>query len=74
MKIRLLKRKTELFLSYRTQVMSDLCQERANNDVTTGSQNSTGMIRPSGILYPNQIHKNGHVHNGLGYRCLFSGV
>lgn len=32
------------------KVMSDLFQEGPDNDVTTGSQKSTGILRPSGIL------------------------
>lgn len=67
LKMRLLLSETfpEELLSHLTQVMSDLCQEEANNDVTTGSQKSTEIVRPSGILCTNQIHKNVHVDNGL---------
>lgn len=55
----------EELLSHPTQVMSDLCQEEANNDVTAGSQKSTEIAWPPGILCTNQIHKNVHVDNGL---------
>lgn len=47
------------FTCHVAKVMSDLCQEGPNNDVTTGSRKSAGISRPSGVLWTNQIHKNG---------------
>lgn len=64
-KTRLTERKAliprSLFTCHLAKVMSDLCQEGLDNDVTTGSRKSAGISGPSGILWTNQIHNNGNI-------------
>lgn len=52
---------TSPFTCHLAEVMSDLCQEGPDNDVTTGSRKSAGISKPSGVLWTNQIHKNGNI-------------